>query len=522
MLKLALVFGNDMVLQREKPVPIWGTAAPGAEVNIQLQGQSISTKTDETGAWMAVFKPLQTSFDETVRISSANEEILLTDVQVGEVWLAGGQSNMEFCMRYDADMKEEVKVCQDDRIRFFDHPKVSYAGELDEVKFEKYGFWRKADADNLERFSAVGYYFAKELERKYQVPIGIIGCNWGGSPACAWMSKEYIQKGQGQVYLDEYQEALRELDMGAYESFFQAHPHHLTDPFADPIGDLLMYGCTFEELGSKLTEMGIEPPKMDGEMPPIGPRYARRPSGLYETMLSQLAPIALRGFIYYQGETDGDTHPECYRTLFPALIHCWRALWKEDLPFLFVQLAPLQQWGGCIGKPYAIIRKAQQETADTVPGTGMAVITDVGMQWDIHPKKKQPVGYRLALLAENKVYGDPVLCEAPTLIDVTVEDGRLILGFANAGEGLVLRDELPYGQTARIDRLNGLRVFQAGVELSAENHTAQAEGQQVVITGAKIKHGLPTQVKLAADDWCLMNLYNSAGIPARPAEITGQ
>lgn len=240
---------------------------------------------------------------------------------------------------------------------------------------------------------------------------------------------------------------------------------------------------------------------------------------MYESMLKPLAPYTIRGFIWYQGETDGDCHPEVYKSLFPALIRDWRALWREELPFLFTQIAPLDRWMNCVGDRYVEIRAAQQHTADVVPGTGMAVITDAGMQFDIHPKKKQPVGHRLALLAQNKVYGEAVLCEAPALASFTVEDGCLTLRFDHAGDGLSLTDLLPYGQKADRQKLGGLRVFQNGKELPAEGMEAQANGNQVIITGEDICSNVPTQVKLAETGWYLVNLYNSAGIPARPAHM---
>ena len=196
----------------------------------------------------------------------------------------------------------------------------------------------------------------------------------------------------------------------------------------------------------KLRELGIDLSKIDpaAAAPPMGPKHFCRPGGLYESMVKAVAPYGIRGVIWYQGESDGDAHPETYETLFPALIADWRRLWGRELPFLFVQLAPFERWMQCTGERYGIVRAAQQHTADTVPGTAMAVTTDVGMQYDIHPKKKQPLGRRLALLAENKVYGEKdVLCEAPALTGLTVADGALTLTFAHAGARLTLAPAAP-------------------------------------------------------------------------------
>lgn len=521
MLQTGILFQDHMVLQREKEIAVWGSAEAGAAVTVTLQGKKTEITADAEGNWKAACGPFAASFAEEMVIASGKERLVFHDVQIGEVWLAGGQSNMEFHMRYDADISTERERCTNENIRFFDYPEVSYAGQIDEADYRKqYGFWRKAEPEQLERFSAVGYYFAKDLQQKYQIPIGIIGCNWGGTPACAWMSREAIIRGGGQAYLDDYDEAVKNLDLEEYEEKFRNNPASWrVDQLADPFGDMMMFGCSMEEMGAKMMELGIDLSKMDLEMfaPMIGPKYERRPSGLYESMLKPLVPFTIRGVIWYQGETDGDCHPETYQTLFPALIQDWRQLWNEELPFLFVQIAPLHQWMQCIGEPYARIRAAQQYTADTVSNTGMAVITDVGMESDIHPKKKQPVGHRLALLAEHKVYQEDVLCEAPTMTGAEAEDGRIVLTFENAGDGLYLAETVPYGQTVGKERLGGLQIFQDGKELDNRRLRARAEGDKVIVSGECIRGKAATQVKLAQTGWYLVNLYNSEGIPARPA-----
>ena len=522
MLKTAILFKDHMIIQHEKNVIVWGTGDAGAKVTVTMQGKSVETGIDQNGNWRISLGPFQASFEEEMVIASGEEKIVLKDVQVGEVWLAGGQSNMEFHMRYDADIETETGRCLNENIRFFDYPEVSYVGQIDEADYGKnYGFWRKARPEEIERFSAVGYYFAKELQNRYQVPFGIIGCNWGGTPACAWMSEEAVTEGGGQIYLDEYTEAVKKLNLNEYDEAFKKNPSSWrVDLLADPISDAMMRGSTDEEASqSRMEEMNAMMSQIDwtAYIPVMGPKYESRPSGLYHSMLTQIAPYTIRGIIWYQGETDGDTRPELYKTLFPALIKNWRELWEEELPFLFVQIAPLDHWMAADGERYIAVREAQQEAADTVQNTGMAVITDAGMRFDVHPKKKQPVGYRLALLAEKKVYGEDILCEAPTLTEVLAEKGRLTLAFENAGTGLYLKENLPHGQKIGKHRLGGLQVFQNGKELPTDGLEAQAEGSRVILSGDFIQEGVPTQVKIACTGWYLVNLYNSAGIPARPA-----
>lgn len=520
MLQAAILFQDDMVIQRDKKIAVWGTADAGARITVTMQQKTASVAADDCGNWLVFCGPFSTSFQEIMLIASDRDSLVLRNIQVGEVWLAGGQSNMEFHMRYDADLAVEKEICENKNIRFFDYPEVSYVGQINEADYRRnYGFWRTADREQLERFSAVGYYFAKELQARYHVPIGIIGCNWGGTPACAWMSREAIAEGGGQIYLDEYEESVKSLDLTDYEQRFKNDPQSWrVDQLDSPISDILMFGGTPEEIYAKIKKTGID--LSAAAFPGIGPKYEGRPSGLYESMLKPLAPYTIRGVIWYQGETDGDNHPEVYQTLFPALIRNWRTLWNEDLPFLFVQIAPLDRWQDCRGERYVMIRSAQQYTADTVPGTGMAVTSDVGMEFDIHPKKKSPVGRRLALLAGKKVYGENILCEAPALSAVKVETGKLILTFDNAGDGLYLSETVPYGQIVGAERLGGLQVFQNGQERNSNRFIAQAEGDQVTVLCEEIRSDVPTQVRLAKTGWYLVNLYNSAGIPARPGEMT--
>ena len=198
MLKLGLLFQDHMMLQRGKRIPVWGMAIAGSDVTITVQRKTEVCRTEADGCWSASIGPLDASFKETVLICSGDETIRLTDVQVGDVYLAAGQSNMEFYMRYDADFAIERESCENDSIRFFDYPEVSYPGQINEAEYSRnFGFWRKAAPDQLQWFSAPAYYFAKQIQAKYRIPVGLVGCNWGGTPACAWMSDEAIVEGGG-------------------------------------------------------------------------------------------------------------------------------------------------------------------------------------------------------------------------------------------------------------------------------------------------------------------------------------
>lgn len=524
MLQTASIFQSHMVLQRDKRICVWGTARPGEEIQITLQGRNETCTADAEGRWRALCGPFAASFGETMVVANGPETLAFADVQIGEVWLAGGQSNMEFHMRYDLELNEAQKTPRDD-IRFFDYPEVSYVGQIDEADYGKnYLRWRKAVPSELERFSAVGFYFAVELREKLGVPVGIVGCNWGGTPASAWMPREAIAAGGGQVYLDDYDQAVQGVDVPAYEAAFRANPmNYNVDLLGNPVSEAFMLSSTVEEAMGKVRAMGIPLPDdpMAG-LPQVGPWYPQRPAGLYEAMLLPLAPYGIRGFLWYQGETDGDLHPECYETLFPALIASWRRLWGEALPFLFVQLAPFTRWMDIQSGPYHIVRAAQQHTADTVPGVYMAVTSDAGQEFDIHPKKKRPVGHRLALQALKNVYGQAdVLAEAPRLLSLQKADGCLRLRYANAGTGLRFADATPYGEPLDPARFHGLTVTQDGRELDIAQMTAKARGDEVILTSPELRADAATEVYVGKKDWYAVNLLSSAGIPARPERVEG-
>lgn len=522
MFELARIFRSGMVLQRDKQIAVWGNATPSRMVSVSIQGQSGSAIADDSGFWKIMIDPLRTSENETMTVVCDESVITLTDVAIGEVWFCGGQSNMEFHMMFDADFDEEKSVCTDPLLRFFDYPEVSYPEQLNEADYwAHYGFWRKAEPRQLRRFSAVAYYFAKRIRREINVPVGLIGCNWGGTPICTWMSRQAVLDNGGSIYIEEYEKALEGLDLEEYEERFRKDPNsQRADQLADPVMNEMMFGATIPQLMEKMAKRGIEIPAPETWGPVIGPKWNCRPGGLYESMVLPLAPYGLRGFLWYQGETDGDMHPEPYKQLFSALIRQWRELWGETMPFLFVQAEPLERWMDSVGESCIPIRAAQQTVADTVGNVGMAVITDAGMRYDIHPKKKQPVGERLALLALNKVYGQTdLLCEAPRPAELTVKDGALILRFSDAGDGLYLSDTTPYKEPAPKTCAGWLRVFCNGSELDGNTLIPTAQGDSLILRSAEILSEGSYRAELALTGWYQVPLYNSAGIPARPGRI---
>lgn len=503
---VALIFQDHMVLQRDKEIPVWGTGKEGALITVELEDVRVSTKV-VGGKWIAVLPPFPALEEVTMKVTCDDKEITIKDIAIGEVWIAGGQSNMEFYLRYDEEWEEVRKSGVNTRIRFFDYPKISYTGALEKQGDSAFGIWRKATEENLDYYTAVGYYFATELEKRCKVPIGIVGCNWGGTPACAWLDESYLRDNQGKAWLDDYAAVMETLDVEDYEREYYKNPfNEKKDPFADAVNNRLLEGISKEEQQLLVKQMQDLGPNF---LPAMGPKHPNRPGGLYKNMVCKIAPFAMRGVIWYQGESD-DAKANIYGTVFSQLIKCWRDLWKEDFPFLFVQLAPFEQWLGNRAINYPVIRKQQEEVSKQIPNTWMASISDVGMQWDIHPKNKRPVGERLALLALGHVYGENILCDAPECETIHIEDGLIRLGCDNAEGGLFKTD----------DDISALTVYRNGEK--ENNIIIKLEENNIIVESPLIRASDRIRVEFAMTNYYKVNVYNKAGIPLKPFSIENQ
>ena len=504
-LKTAMIFGNNMVLQRQKNIKIWGTGVPGKTVIGILKGsQTLESKAEiaPDGNWILIFPAQEVGRGMKLTITDGSENISYDNISIGEVWLAGGQSNMEYFLEYDTEKDSVLDGVMNQEIRFFDYPEVSYEGQLEEHDYSRFGIWRNCTREDLPYFSAVGYYFAENLQLNLDMPIGIVGCNWGGTPASAWMDPEYLRANDGKAWLETYEEGLKVIEMESYQAAFKANP--LND-HSDPLSNEMMAKLMFPGYSR---EEQVELLKMlsggSGEMvlPQVGPYSEYRPGGLYEVMLKKVAPYPIRGVIWYQGESD-EGKAELYNTVFSKLIECWRDLWNEEIPFLFVQLAPFGEFMGGNGDRYPILREQQELVSKTVPNTWMISSSDAGMEWDIHPKYKKPIGTRLALLARGHVYDENILCDPPEFLNaVRISDG-IRINFKNA-EGLHLNGE----------RVNALVFRDAeGKELELSKISVTEDGLQII-------GEIPENVKVsfAKTGYYEVNLFNKEGNPAKPFE----
>ncbi len=436
-MKAAAVFSDNMVLQRERYVRIFGTCTNNEKViTVSVPELLISVRAIiRKGRWEAVLPPMTECSKCTLEIACGAIRKVFRNVAIGEVWLAGGQSNMEFELRNDKNGVRELVSCAEEDVRYYYTSKCAMPEEIEEA--EKHTGWSLPSADNSAAWSAAGYYFAKELSRRLGVTVGIIGCNWGGTSASAWMSREYLeQDSRLRPYVEEYDRAVKGksrkkmiAEYDEYTAYQEGWEQRVAECYeADP-------DMKWPDVVAKCGENRYPGPH--------GIKNPMRPCGLYETMVSRVAPYTLRGVLWYQGESD-DHRPQIYSVLLKALIENWRRDWKDDeLPFIIVQLPMFKYRDDPDTKSWALIREAQEKVFRTVKNTGLAVCLDCGEFNNIHPTDKEPIGHRLYLQAMSEVYSQMSRSESmPPMYDgFEIRGSAMLIHLANVGKGLGGKDE---------------------------------------------------------------------------------
>lgn len=497
MLKAAAVFSDHMVLQRNKKICVFGEGVTGRQISVILGDDRVTTRCRE-GKWMVYLPEREAEENLSMEISDGEESIRYTDIAVGEVWLAGGQSNMELELKDADEGAELLREGISEPVRFYYTPKLAYKDENYEEAFEK-SHWEIFDEKNAARWSAVGVFFAREIAKKLNVTVGIIGCNWGGTSASCWMSREMILSGeQTRSYVEEFE---------ASEA--------IQKPMAEQIKEYQEYQHYQEEWDKKAGKIYETEPMMAfdkvqeliGVCKYPGPmNFANftRPSGLYETMLKKVMPYTLRGFLYYQGESD-EHKPESYYELFTGLIRQWREDWGDDtLPFLMVQLPMHRYQHDEDTKSWCIIRESQMKAFKTLKNTGIAVIIDCGQFHEIHPKKKRPVGERLALQALCGVYHLISEQEAfgPIYRDFLYRDKGMEISFDYAEGGFICQGENPFGfELAGED----------GIFKEAE---ADFVGNKIFVHSVEIEE--PVMARYLWTNYSEVSVYGVNGLPLAP------
>ena len=494
-IKLPEIFQNGMIVQRNKKIKIWGEAVGAWRLTVSFGGDCVSADVKD-GKFYCEIPAKEAACGQTLEIFADEKKephIVLEDICIGDIYIAAGQSNMEYFLRYDAHWNEIKEWEQNDMIRMFNCRRIAYPGQYRELP--DCGSWFKEHDYQWESFSAPGYTFARAIQQVIGVPVGIIGCNWGGTPACAWMGTSYLNEEPLSVFLKEYEETLKSADeeeirqrsLKAWE-YEDSYLHQIA-------WRAMMYGMNEQDQERWLLETADTP------LLPMGPYHHYRPSGLYEMMLKDLAPFSVKGVLWYQGESDAG-HGEIYDKTFSALIRCWRDLWQDELPFLFVQLAPFGKWLGIGGEDYPVVRESQERVAKNVPGTGMISIMDLGMYEDIHPKKKKEVGERLALLARGLIYGEDILCESPEFKGGERDGNQIRLHFSHTGEKLHIKGNF----------IKSLCAEQGGIVRSVKEFRLD---QDLLLFFDTLTEE-PVEIRFAKKGYCEVNLFNEADLPIKP------
>jgi sialate O-acetylesterase len=478
--RLPSIFTDNMVLQRDMPVPVWGWADPGEKVTVRVLGQTQTAEPGEGGKWTVKLAALKTGGPITVTISGKNT-VTLRNVLVGEVWLCSGQSNMQFNVGSCNQAQEEIAAANYPQIRLVSVPTVGTQEPQSNFK----GAWVQCSPRSVGNFSAVGYFFGRELYRNLNVPIGLVHCSWGGSSCEAWVKRSRLEADpQYRELLAKWDHDCATFDMEKAKAAYKAQ-----------LDKWKKAAAAAKAAGKTATQ------------PPRAPQDIRtgqhRPANCYNGMLLPVETLAIRGVIWYQGESNSGRAYQ-YRSLFPLMIKNWRDDWGQgDFPFYFVQLANFMAVKPAPAESgWAELREAQTMTLK-VPHTGQAVIIDIGDAANIHPKNKQDVGKRLALWALAKDYGKDLEYSSPMYKSMRCKGNQVTICFDFVGGSLVAKDGA---------EVKGFAI--AGADKKFVWAQAKIVGQTVVVSSSEVAE--PVAVRYAWADNPVCNLYSEDGLPVCP------
>ncbi|MGB8354146.1 MAG: sialate O-acetylesterase [Chthoniobacteraceae bacterium] len=520
-IKMPAIFGDHMVLQQEKTVPVWGWAAAGEKVTVIFgdpkEHHTAEATTGPDGKWRADLTALPGGTAPGVLTIVGKNTITIQDVLVGDVWLCSGQSNMEF-----GTNKAQTVDATDDQIRLFHVPHQLAIGPREDVTAK----WQVCTPETLPGFTAVGYFFGKDLRAALKRPIGLIESSWGGTPAQSWTSIPALQADPALTHYADSYKAITDKYPGGDDEF--AAKSAEADAAFAKWNTALMADTAYQD-ALKAWHAAADQAKAAKQTPPPQPTPpaprppgvaggAGTPSMLFDGMINPLIPYAIKGVIWYQGESNASNAME-YRTLFPAMITDWRARWKTaDLPFLFVQLANFMAAPKTAGEnsAWAILRESQVKTL-ALPKTGMAVILDIGTGGNIHPPDKKDVGSRLALAARHVAYGEKLVYTGPMFDALKVEGGKARISFKpdSIGGGLVIGSAPwtdPLAAPVSKTDLQGFAI--AGEDKNWVWADAKIDGNDVVVSSPDVPQPVAVRYAFANNPAC--NLYNKEGLPASP------
>lgn len=485
------LFGNHMVLQRDQKNPVWGQALPGEKITVRAYSapgtdgsdQSHETQTGADGKWMVHLDPMVGNGQWILEIEGNNNAIVIKDVLIGEVWVCSGQSNMQWGVNASNDPDLETLTAKFPRIRLITIPLIGTQVPQDDFE----GQWELCTPQTVANFSAVGYFFGRQLHQTLDVPIGLIDNAWGGSSAEAWVRRDlFAGKDIYKPLLDRWTETEKNPDlqkaMADYETNLDA----------------------WKRLSIEARLKGQNPPSRPGR-PGNQLTNQHRPGNLYNGVLRPIIGYGIRGVIWYQGESNAGRAYQ-YRDLFPMMIQNWRDEWGQgNFPFYWVQLADyLDEVSEPVESDWAELREAQTLTLSKLPHTGEAVIIDLGEAHDIHPKNKQDVAKRLARLALAQDYRMDIVHRSPIYQSMKSENGKIILKFDHIGGGLDTFDvRTPIGFTiAGEDR----KFVHATAKITAPD-TIEVSSESITA---------PVAVRYAWANNPVANVQNKEGLPLTP------
>jgi len=480
---LPALFSDHMVLQQQAAIPVWGWADPGEQVTVTLGDAKQTATAGADGKWSVTLTECQAGGPLTL-VAKGKNAVQVADVLVGEVWLCSGQSNMAMSVSRSANFPEEQAAAEYPQIRMFTVNRVT--AETPQERCQ--GTWQVCTPDTIGNFSATAYFFGRKLHQQLKTPVGLINSSWGGTPVQAWTSLAAQQAlPELQPILDGWDQQIKNYDAETAKARYEKQL------------------AAWQGQAKQAKQSGKQPPQRPRV--PVDPRESpHRPASLYNGMIEPLAPFALRGAIWYQGESNaGGPLANLYGLQLTTMIRNWRQRWGQgDFPFEWVQLpnfrapqqAPVETSG------WVIVQEQMRKTL-AVPNTGMAITIDVGEANDIHPKNKQDVGKRLALWALGTTYGKQLVYSGPLFTSMAAQDGKIAVRFEHAGEGLKAAGE----------RLKGFAI--AGEDRKFVFAEAAIAGPDtIVVSSSEVAQPVAVRYAWAANPDA--NLFNSAGLPASP------
>jgi len=613
---LPQIIRDSMILQRDSKINIWGWASKGEKISVKFNGKTYRTKTGDDGKWKVQLSPMKAGGPYTMDISGKNK-ITLHDILMGDVWFSAGQSNMVHQMKlHSVFYPNEIPTANYPQIRQFWVPNTTNL--VSPQQDLPGGSWKWANAENVANFSAVAYFFAKDLYQKYHVPIGIINASWGGIPIESMMSEESlksfpdilktIEKNKDTAYVNGVNRKIfaaakkmkRPEDKGMEEKWFSpsykpkewhriAVPGFWADEGAKNLNGVVWYrreidvpasmtkvpakvflgrivdadelyingikvgstGYMYPQRRYAIPEDVLKPGKnlfvvrvtsnfgKGGFVPDkpyeliagvdtvdltgywqykvgllnephlsgfagFGIALQNQPTALYNSMIAPLIHYSIKGFVWYQGESNTGK-PDEYAKLQPAMIADWRQKWNEgDLPFLFVQLPGFGDYNYLPSESESALFREAQAKSLSVPNTAMAVAIDLGEWNDIHPDRKKPVGDRLALAAEKIAYGENIVYSGPLYESSKIDGNKIVISFTHTGAGLTTKDGVPPAEFAI-----------AGEDKKFVWAKAEIQGGKIIVSSEEIPD--PRYIRYAwADDPINPNLINKEDLPAAP------